>query len=570
MEKVKSLVIAILLLTTILLAISYASAIENSETGKTESLSFGFVDPSPGYYETSEFAIGSFGVGIIFPESNGEAEPSTEDWTDEEIQNVKREIQYAFDWWSNQNPNTSLSFINETHVRIPTSYEPINHSTLNKSLWISEVMAYLGYESVHWTFQIRDYVNDLRDRLNTDWALAIFVVDSSNDDDGMFEEGGYAEASPGGPFSYMTYNCSSWGIEQMDRVSAHELGHIFWAIDEYVPIAGYSGYLNVTSIPLSGCLMDNLSWCLSGAPHGHNGTWGQVGWRDSDGDGIQDIVDTFPRIHLNPYERIGNKLNYTGAAAVTPLENKNPSYNWLRRNVTINKIVLIGYRIDYGEWQSATPTDTFNKAIVNFHFLTQDLTPGEHFIEVKATNQWGNSGFANDTVTIPEITRNIAITNITTSRTIVAQGNNTSINVTVSNQGDILESFNVTTYANTTLIQTKNVTLASGNSKTVIFEWNTTGFDKGNYTLSANASILQGETDTEDNTLTDNIITVTIYCDVNGDGWVDMTDIGFACLAYGSHPGHENWNPNIDVTYDSFIDMNDIGYMCLNYGEHHP
>jgi hypothetical protein len=27
-----------------------------------------------------------------------------------------------------------------------------------------------------------------------------------------------------------------------------------------------------------------------------NGAWGQVGWRDTDEDGIQDVVDTFPRI----------------------------------------------------------------------------------------------------------------------------------------------------------------------------------------------------------------------------------------------------------------------------------
>jgi hypothetical protein len=39
-------------------------------------------------------------------------------------------------------------------------------------------------------------------------------------------------------------------------------------------------------------------------------------------------------------------------------------------------------------------------AIVNFTFLTPKLEPGEHFIEVKATDQWGNSGYANQTVTL--------------------------------------------------------------------------------------------------------------------------------------------------------------------------
>jgi hypothetical protein len=42
-------------------------------------------------------------------------------------------------------------------------------------------------------------------------------------------------------------------------------------------------------------------------------------------------------------------------------------------------------------------------AVVNFTFLTPELEPGEHFIEVKATNQWGNEGYANATVTIPAL-----------------------------------------------------------------------------------------------------------------------------------------------------------------------
>jgi hypothetical protein len=39
-------------------------------------------------------------------------------------------------------------------------------------------------------------------------------------------------------------------------------------------------------------------------------------------------------------------------------------------------------------------------AVVNFTFLTPELSPGEHFIEVKATNQWGNEGYTNTTVEV--------------------------------------------------------------------------------------------------------------------------------------------------------------------------
>ena len=52
-------------------------------------------DPTPGYWETSEYMIGKIAVGIIFPESNGSIDVSTEDWTDLEIQQCLNKIQYA-------------------------------------------------------------------------------------------------------------------------------------------------------------------------------------------------------------------------------------------------------------------------------------------------------------------------------------------------------------------------------------------------------------------------------------------------------------------------------------------
>jgi len=246
-------------------------------------------DPTPGYWETSEYMIGSVAVGIILPESNGLNDTSTEDWTPDEEQNVFNEIQYALDWWASQNPDADVSFVTEVNQSVPTRYEPISRPSTDRDLWIGEIMSSWGYENTLWFYQVRDYVNALRDKHDTDWAFAIFVVDSSNDSDGRFADGPFALAERGGPSLYLTYDCGGEGIANMDKVCAHEIGHIFWAADEYVNDPVYRGYLNVSSIPHSGCLMDDGSWCLSGAPHGDNGTWGQVGWRDNDGDGIQSI-----------------------------------------------------------------------------------------------------------------------------------------------------------------------------------------------------------------------------------------------------------------------------------------
>ena len=540
-------------------------------------------DLTPGYWETSEYMIGSVAVGIILPESNGTIDPNTEDWTDEEIENVTREINYTLNWWASQNPNASVKFIEEIHLRVPTSYEPINRPETETYLWISEVMDYLGYENVDYSYQVRDYVNNLRDSLGTNWAFVIFIVDSGNDSDGYFAGGGCAAGVMGGPFLSMTYDNGKQyiGIENMDWVCAVEMAHCFWADDEYFDNPTYSGYLNVSNVPHSGCLMDRFDrahWCLSGASHGLTGTWGQVGWRDTDGDGIQDIVDTFPRVFINTPEITRERVNVSGTAAVTPYPNRSPSGS--QRNVTINKIKSVQFRIDEEEWLNATiiPTtiqklmrypDTYVEketyAIVNYTFVTPELEPGEHFIEVKTVNSVGNEGFANETVTIPEPTHDISIKTITPYRIVIGNNTSTTINVTAENIGDYPETFNVTLYYNTTQIGTQEVTLTTGQS-TLTFNWTTPSM-LGNYTLTAVASQVPGETEIEDNTLTYYPIQVSIAGDINADGTVNIIDISKAAVAFQTNPGDPKWNSNADVNEDSVINIVDISKIAIEYGK---
>jgi outer membrane protein assembly factor BamB len=110
----------------------------------------------------------------------------------------------------------------------------------------------------------------------------------------------------------------------------------------------------------------------------------------------------------------------------------------------------------------------------------------------------------------------VAVTDVTPSKTVVGQGYNTSIDVTAANQGDYTETFNVTAYANATTIETKEITLTIGNSTILTFTWNTTDFTKGNYTISAYAEPVPGETDTADNNRTDGSILITKVGDLGG------------------------------------------------------
>jgi len=172
----------------------------------------------------------------------------------------------------------------------------------------------------------------------------------------------------------------------------------------------------------------------------------------------------------------------------------------------------------------------------------------------------------------------VAINNITPAKTVIGQSYTTNMNATVANQGNFTETLNVTLYANTTPIETKQVTLTNGTSTTVTFTWNTTGFGKGNYTIWAYAWPVQSETDIADNNVSATIsVYIGVPCDVSGpilgvpDGVCNMRDIGYMCSKFGTTPTSPNWDPNADVTGpilkvpDNIVNMRDIGEACRNF-----
>jgi hypothetical protein len=171
----------------------------------------------------------------------------------------------------------------------------------------------------------------------------------------------------------------------------------------------------------------------------------------------------------------------------------------------------------------------------------------------------------------------ITVTAVAPSKTVVGQGYRLNINVTVINQGDFIETFNVTVYANITAIQTKTLTLTSGNSTTITFTWNTTGFAKGNYTISAVVDTVIGEADTADNTFTDGWVIVAMVGDVTGpDGWpdgkVDMIyDIRSVAKLFGVEYPDPKYVANYDINDDGKIDMiNDIRTVAKQFGKTDP
>jgi hypothetical protein len=167
----------------------------------------------------------------------------------------------------------------------------------------------------------------------------------------------------------------------------------------------------------------------------------------------------------------------------------------------------------------------------------------------------------------------VAVTNVTSYKTIIGQGYSGNITVTTANQGSCTETFNVTAYANATVVTAiANVTLAGGNSTVQTVVWNTTDFAYGNYTISAYAWPVPFETNTQNNNLTS---PVTVMVTMPGDlmptfGVVDMKDIAYVAKRFGTDPSKPLWDPNADLNGDGKVDMRDIALVAKNFGKHYP
>ena len=164
--------------------------------------------------------------------------------------------------------------------------------------------------------------------------------------------------------------------------------------------------------------------------------------------------------------------------------------------------------------------------------------------------------------------RDVAVLNIVPDFDVVYQNWTVNIDVTVKNKGNVSETFDVQVFYDGNLAVTGTVTDLIPDAETTIrLVWDTTGVPFcHNYSLSAFAGPVPYEFNLGDNALTEGYVKVRIMGDVNGDGKVDMRDIGEIGNAFGSYPGHPKWIFMGDLTRDNRIDMRDIATACIFFG----
>ena len=331
-----------------------------------------------GFLDTSLYLAGNIAVGVFFGAGTGGS------WTSPEIDSMFNSIGIALNRFATEDePNAGITLTLVKEVDESGSPKPIYPDGSAQ----------------------RTYVNDLRNLNQTDWAYIINV----------YKGNGRASAYLFGP----RLNLYSTDLRGGETVR-HETMHVFGATDQYCPDAckspisrwGYLRVVNANAQTNDGYgffggrgegVLDLMTGPQTNPPTNPIGVYsrGQVGWRDSDGDGILDEMDTFPESVISGNTGM-NPFTYTGQASDKPLRNAyGPPYG----DVTVNTIRDVEYRINNGAWVSATPQDgSFDSGIEDFTFTTPSLKIGNYVIEVKATNSVGNTelSFATSQLVVTE------------------------------------------------------------------------------------------------------------------------------------------------------------------------
>ncbi len=351
-------------------------------------------DFKPSVFQPSAFLAGRVAVQLIFVESDGSKEPSTKNWTDAQMTLASNQVATALEWWRTHLPNARVEF-DLTNRIAPSGYEPIEHDLNTEGQWIGDTFRNMGFTASNYFEQAYSSDDSLRRARRADWATTIFIVNSTGKANGRFADGHFAYAYVGGPFLVITSDAGPYGANQLTPVVAHEFGHIFGALDQYAAAGTactqQSGYLAVPSSNSQANNCGSRFICimlepLAAYPAGaiDSSALGQVGYRDSDGDGTPDPIDTKPTANV-----LINQPIHSGRPIVTATATDQPFPSPAGQSVTINTITRIEYRADGGQWLALPPTDGAYNSSTESTNATLPLYDGQHSLEFRAINSIG-------------------------------------------------------------------------------------------------------------------------------------------------------------------------------------
>ena len=327
-----------------------------------------------GQYDTSAFMAGEIHVNLVLFECNGKVDAKSESWSKDEIAKVVTHVKNACAWWEEmwkrKNYIGELHFtVDLEHAETPfqTSYEPITHGAYRDDrLWIGEFLNAQGYSGDK-TRMLYQFTADTIEKHNADFAFNIFVVKADNDRDHYFSDN-YRSYTLGRQYDGVsdTYILTAYSRPYdwySSQSFAHEMAHIFGAADEYPGQGNYNervGYYGVqnTNAPdgnpdRNSIVPSLMNSSISTAFERHvtsPQSLEMVGWRDSDGDRIIDVLDA--PIEVTDFSSKMNLSDSTYDFSGTFTVRKVPNFNSTKA-ITINSVDRLLYRNgESGEWKS--------------------------------------------------------------------------------------------------------------------------------------------------------------------------------------------------------------------------
>jgi len=229
--------------------------------------------------DLSPYLRGSVAVGIIIVSG-----PTPDlKFTDAEKTKVVAEVQEGLGFLASYEPRASVSFsydIKSVDITNPPDPNKSGYELL-EAHWRDPALISLGYMGN--ILGARQHAEKIRSTLGTRWAYTAFFT--------KYPTAHFAYALK--PKLIMQYDNDGWTPDNIDRVFAHETGHIFGCPDEYASSGcncsakfGWfrepNGNCQNCATPFVDCLMASNTFAM--CEH----TPIQLGWRDSDHDGILD------------------------------------------------------------------------------------------------------------------------------------------------------------------------------------------------------------------------------------------------------------------------------------------